>query len=78
MVNTEILFNVWVRFNYMSKNNNGDAWFSDNNAKIVVVLDKTGSIRYGGELIRRKHSFDPVYIVSDDLSHIIVKNNCQR
>ena len=60
----------------MSKNNNEDArFFSDTNANIVVVLDKTGRIRYDGEQIRRKHSFDPGYIVSDDLSHIIVKNN---
>ena len=34
--------------------------------------------RYDGEQIRRKHSFDPGYIVSDDLRHIIVKNNCLR
>ena len=59
----------------MSKNNNGDACVSNTNANIVV-MDKTGSIRYDGELIRKKHSFDPGYIVSDDLSHIIVKNNC--
>ena len=62
----------------MSKNYNEDAWFSDTNANIVVVLDKTGSIRYDGEQIRGKHSFDPGHIVPDDLSHIIVKNNCQR
>ena len=65
MVNTEILF-LKIGF----------AWLSDTNADIVVVLEKTGNIRYDGELIRRKHSIDPGYIVSDDLSHIIFKNNC--
>ena len=77
MVNTEILFlKIGFVLIYMSENKNGDAWLSDTNADIVVVLDKTGNIRYDGELIRRKHSIDPGYIVSDDLSHIIFKNNC--
>ena len=70
------IFKIEFVLMYTSENNNGDACVSDTNANIVVALDKTGSIRYDGELIRKKHSFDPGYMVSDDLSHIIVKNNC--
>ena len=41
MVNTEILFlKIGFVFIYMSENKNGDAWLSDTNADIVVVLDK--------------------------------------
>ena len=66
---------------FMSENNNGDICVSDNNAKTVVVVEKTGRVRfrYDGRPARRKEAFDPTGIVTDALSQIIVvdyKNNC--
>ncbi|XP_022312312.1 uncharacterized protein LOC111117468 [Crassostrea virginica] len=66
---------------YMSENNNGDVCVSDVNAGTVVVVDKTGGVRfrYDGTPARREKSFDPRGIVTDALSQIIVadfNNNC--
>ncbi|XP_022311816.2 uncharacterized protein LOC111117043 [Crassostrea virginica] len=66
---------------YMSENNNGDVCVSDINADTVVVVDKTGRVRfrYDGTPARREKSFDPRGIVTDALSQIIVtdyNNNC--
>nr|XP_022307783.1 uncharacterized protein LOC111113784 [Crassostrea virginica] len=66
---------------FMSENNNGDVCVSDCNAGTVVVVDKTGRVRfrYNGTPTRRKKSFAPRYIVTDALSQIIVAdiyNNC--
>nr|XP_022312179.1 tripartite motif-containing protein 3-like [Crassostrea virginica] len=66
---------------YMSENNNGDVCVSDLNADTVVVVDKTGRIRfrYDGTPARRENSLDPRGIVTDALSQIIVadfNNNC--
>nr|XP_022312070.1 B-box type zinc finger protein ncl-1-like [Crassostrea virginica] len=66
---------------FMSENNNGDVCVSDVNAKAVVVVDKTGRVRfrYDGTPARKEESFDPRYIVTDALSQIIVtdyNNNC--
>ncbi|XP_078330464.1 uncharacterized protein LOC144624504 [Crassostrea virginica] len=66
---------------YMSENNNGDVCVSDPNADAVVVVDKTGRVRfrYDSKLARRKKSFDPRDIVTDALGQIIVtdiNNNC--
>ncbi|XP_022303722.2 uncharacterized protein LOC111111184 [Crassostrea virginica] len=66
---------------YMSENNNGDVCVSDRNANTVVVVDKTGRVRfrYEGTPARREKSFHPRYIVTDALSQIIVadiNNNC--
>ncbi|XP_078327847.1 uncharacterized protein LOC111115608 [Crassostrea virginica] len=65
----------------MSENNNGDVCVSDGNAKTVVVVDKTGRVRfrYDGTPARTKKSFAPRDIVTDVLSQIIVTdiaNNC--
>ncbi|XP_078330183.1 uncharacterized protein LOC111117325 [Crassostrea virginica] len=66
---------------FMSENNNGDVCVSDLNAETVVVVDKTGRVRfrYDGTPARREKSFDPTGIVTDALSQIIVSdinNNC--
>ncbi|XP_061179118.1 E3 ubiquitin-protein ligase TRIM71-like [Saccostrea echinata] len=66
---------------YMTENNNGDICVSDRNAKIVVVVDKTGRIRfqYDGTAARREKPFSPGRIVTDSLSQIIVtdyNNDC--
>nr|XP_022312010.1 uncharacterized protein LOC111117232 [Crassostrea virginica] len=66
---------------YVSENNNGDVCVSDVNADAVVVVDKTGRVRfrYDGTPARRGKSFCPTYIVTDALSQIIVadyNNNC--
>ena len=66
---------------YMSENNNGDVCVSDLNAETVVVVDKTGSVRfrYDGTPARRGKSFEPRGIVTDSLSQIIVtdvNNDC--
>ena len=65
----------------MSENNNGDVCVSDCNANSVVVVDKTGRVRfrYDGSPARREMKFTPGYIVTDALSQIIVSdynNNC--
>ncbi|XP_078327994.1 uncharacterized protein LOC144623458 [Crassostrea virginica] len=62
---------------FMSENNNGDVCVSDVNADAVVVVDKTGRVRfrYDGKPARREKSFDPRDIVTDALSQIIVTDN---
>ena len=65
----------------MSENNNGDVCVSDINADAVVVVDKTGRVRfrYDGTPARREKSFGPRGIVTDTLSQIIVAdyiNDC--
>nr|XP_022312012.1 tripartite motif-containing protein 2-like [Crassostrea virginica] len=65
----------------MSENNNGDVCVSDANANTVVVVDKTGRVRfrYDGTPARREKSFNPRGIVTDALNQIIVadyNNNC--
>ncbi|XP_078330870.1 uncharacterized protein LOC144624775 [Crassostrea virginica] len=65
----------------MSENNNGDVCVSDANANTVVVVDKTGRVRfrYDGTPARREKSFNPRGIVTDALNLIIVadyNNNC--
>ncbi|XP_078330449.1 protein brain tumor-like [Crassostrea virginica] len=63
----------------MSDNNNGDVCVSDSNANTVVVVDKTGRVRfrYNGTPARREISFAPRGIVTDAFSQIIVadRNN---
>ncbi|XP_078330159.1 uncharacterized protein LOC111117483 [Crassostrea virginica] len=66
---------------YMSENNNGDVCVSDVNADIVVVVDKTGRVRfrYDGKQAKRETSFGPKGIVTDVMSQIIVtdiNNDC--
>nr|XP_022312552.1 tripartite motif-containing protein 2-like [Crassostrea virginica] len=68
-------------FLFMSENNNGDVCVSDTNDDTLVVVDKTGRVRfrYDGTPSRREKSFDPRGIVTDALSQIIVadfNNNC--
>ncbi|XP_048740311.2 uncharacterized protein LOC125654393 [Ostrea edulis] len=56
------------------ENNNGDICASDINADTVVVVNKSGRVRfrYDGTPARRKKSFNPGHIVADYMSHIIV------
>nr|XP_022312067.1 uncharacterized protein LOC111117297 [Crassostrea virginica] len=66
---------------FMSENNNGDVCVSDTNAGTMIVVDKTGRVRfrYDGTPTRREKSFDPRGIVTDALSQIIVtdyNNDC--
>ncbi|XP_078330861.1 uncharacterized protein LOC144624770 [Crassostrea virginica] len=66
---------------FMSENNNGDVCVSDLNAYTVVVVDKTGRVRfrYDGKPARREKTFGPAAIVTDALSQIIVtdyNNDC--
>ncbi|XP_062568368.1 uncharacterized protein LOC134230556 [Saccostrea cucullata] len=58
----------------LAENNNGDICVTDFNADIMVVVDKTGRVRfrYDGTPPRREKSFNPRYIVTDSNSHIIV------
>jgi hypothetical protein len=59
---------------YVVENNNGDVCASDGNAHIVVVVNKSGRVRfrYDGTPARRKKSFYPKHIVTDSMSQIIV------
>ncbi|XP_048740753.2 uncharacterized protein LOC125654762 [Ostrea edulis] len=56
------------------ENNNGDICASDCNAYTVVVVNKSGRVRfrYDGLPAKRKESFDPRDIVADSMSQIIV------
>ncbi|XP_048778022.2 uncharacterized protein LOC125681824 [Ostrea edulis] len=59
---------------YVMENNNGDICASNSNADIVVVVDKSGRVRfrYDSTPARRKISFNPRHIVTDSMSRIIV------
>ncbi|XP_048740752.2 E3 ubiquitin-protein ligase TRIM9-like [Ostrea edulis] len=59
---------------YVVENNNGDICASDNNADTVIVVDRSGRVRfrYDGTPARRKKSFNPKHIVTDSMSQIIV------
>ncbi|XP_048743729.2 uncharacterized protein LOC125657116 [Ostrea edulis] len=66
---------------YVVENNNGDICASDSNADTVVVVNKSGRVRfrYYGTPARRKKSFYPRHIVTDSMSQIIVtdhNNDC--
>ena len=66
---------------YMSENNNLDVCVSDVNADTVIVVKKSGKVRfrYDGKLANRAMSFGPRGIVTDSLSHIIMtdyNNDC--
>jgi hypothetical protein len=59
---------------FVTENNNGDIIASDLNARVVVVVDRTGKVRFryndkppGGQL-----PFCPSKIVTDSMGHIIV------
>ena len=66
----------------ITENNNGDICVSDRNtAETVTVVDRTGRVRfrYDGTPAGIKTSIDPIGIVTDSLSQIIVSdynNNC--
>ncbi|XP_055998839.1 E3 ubiquitin-protein ligase TRIM71-like [Ostrea edulis] len=59
---------------FVVENNNGDICASDNNADTVVVVNKSGRVRfrYDGTPAKRKKSFNPRHIVTDSMSQIIV------
>ncbi|XP_061182726.1 E3 ubiquitin-protein ligase Midline-1-like [Saccostrea echinata] len=59
---------------YVVENNNGDIVVSDLNANTVVVVDRTGKVRfrYNNKPPGGKKSFSPTQIVTDSMGHIIV------
>ncbi|XP_056022354.1 brain tumor protein-like [Ostrea edulis] len=61
---------------WVVENNNGDICASDNNAKAVVVVDKSGRVRfrYDGTPARKK-TFNPEHLVINSISQIIVTDN---
>jgi hypothetical protein len=66
---------------YVVENNNGDVCASDTNANTVVVVNRSGRVRfrYDGTTARRRESFDPGNIATDSMSQIIVadyNNDC--
>ncbi|XP_062583956.1 uncharacterized protein LOC134245711 [Saccostrea cucullata] len=66
---------------FVVENNNGDIVASDQNADTVVVVDRTGKVRfrYNDKPPGGKKSFYPSQIVTDSMGHIIVAdylNNC--
>ncbi|XP_061169566.1 uncharacterized protein LOC133178929 [Saccostrea echinata] len=66
---------------FLAENNNGDICASDCNATVVVVVSKTGKVRfrYNGDSAKRRNSFGPVQIVTDLSSQIIMSdvfNDC--
>nr|XP_022311421.1 uncharacterized protein LOC111116726 [Crassostrea virginica]XP_022311422.1 uncharacterized protein LOC111116726 [Crassostrea virginica] len=66
---------------YMSENNNGDVCVSHIGTGTVVVVDRTGNVRfrYDGKQARIKKRFGPKRIATDALSQIIVtdfNNDC--
>ncbi|XP_061186766.1 uncharacterized protein LOC133194881, partial [Saccostrea echinata] len=69
----------WTLF--VAENKNEDICASDRNADSVVVVDKTGRVRfqYDGTPAIGKKKFDPNQLVTDSLSQIIVAdwtNDC--
>ncbi|XP_061175976.1 E3 ubiquitin-protein ligase TRIM71-like [Saccostrea echinata] len=60
---------------YLSENINGDICIADLNAKIVLVFNREGNLRfhYGGKSLH--HSFHPYYIATDSQGHILVSDN---
>jgi hypothetical protein len=58
---------------FVVENNNGDVCASDANAGTVVVVNKSGRVRfrYDGTPARKKTSLYPVHIVTDSMSQII-------
>ncbi|XP_062588234.1 uncharacterized protein LOC134249893 [Saccostrea cucullata] len=66
---------------FVVENNNGDIVASDGNASTVVVVDRTGKVRfrYNNKPPGGKESFCPGQIVTDSMGHIIVvdyQNDC--
>ncbi|XP_061179541.1 E3 ubiquitin-protein ligase TRIM71-like [Saccostrea echinata] len=65
----------------VGENNNEDICASDSDANTVIVVDKTGRVRfrYDGTPARRNRQFQPMHIVTDALSQIIINdinNDC--
>jgi hypothetical protein len=61
----------------VTENNNGDICASDNNAKMVIAVDKSGRVQfqYDGAPAWRGEQFDPGHLVTDSMSQIIVADN---
>ncbi|XP_061182711.1 protein wech-like [Saccostrea echinata] len=59
---------------FVVENNNGDIVASDRNVDTVVVVDRTGKVRfrYNDKPSGGKKSFSPKQIVTDSMGHIIV------
>jgi streptogramin lyase len=69
-----LIYKQGINTLFVVENNNGDVCVSDQKAKTVVVVNKSGRVRfrYDGTPARRKKSFDPKHIVTDSMSQIIV------
>jgi streptogramin lyase len=66
---------------YVTENNCGDIVVSDENAEKVIVVDKTGKVRfqYNGKPPGGQKPFSPRQIVTDSMGNIIVadpNNSC--
>ncbi|XP_048750839.2 uncharacterized protein LOC125662608 [Ostrea edulis] len=65
---------------YMMENNNGDICVCDRNAKTVVVVTKSGRVRFRYDgTPSRMDSFNPVHVVTDSMNQIILadyNNDC--
>ncbi|XP_056001872.1 uncharacterized protein LOC130048825 [Ostrea edulis] len=77
----EPIYNGGKYLLYVVENNNGDICASDRNASSMVVVDKSGRVRfrYDGTPARRRKSFNPKHIVTDSMGQIIVadmNNDC--
>ncbi|XP_078330467.1 uncharacterized protein LOC144624507 [Crassostrea virginica] len=72
--NDSVIFKDGVKSLYMSENKHRDVCVCDQNANTVVVVGKTGRVRfrYDGTQARMEKLFDPRDIVTDELSQIIV------
>ncbi|XP_056000075.1 uncharacterized protein LOC130048055 [Ostrea edulis] len=59
---------------FMTENDNGDIVASDSNADTVVVVDRTGKVRfrYNDKPPEGQKPFHPAKIVTDSMRHIIV------
>ncbi|XP_062583850.1 tripartite motif-containing protein 3-like [Saccostrea cucullata] len=64
---------------FVVENNNGDILASDTNADTVVVVDRTGKVRFRYDKPPAgKKSFCPCQIVTDSMGHIIVADQFNK
>ncbi|XP_048740735.2 uncharacterized protein LOC125654737 [Ostrea edulis] len=62
---------------FLAESNNGDICCSDPNARVMLVMDRYGHVRfrYDGQASLREKPFDPAVIVTDSANHIIVADS---
>ncbi|XP_056000109.1 tripartite motif-containing protein 3-like [Ostrea edulis] len=68
------IYQAGVYLVFVTENNSGDIVASDGNAKSVVVVDRTGKVRfrYNDKPPGGQKPFSPRQIVTDSMGHIIV------